>query len=302
MDVECTVKRCGTPSQRYLCQYHQDELADMILHLPQWLEYLDDARLGQTKLGESVRRSTDQTSPMPVNMTAGNLRTRIWDTLRDWNVHAVAQMTPEWAAMLADSAAGQETAGRFYGDIDWIIRAIERVINRPEPERTLGPCPNPVRLKGERRSHMCGTRLTAKADATEVKCPACKAIFEPDVLLRHTLANIDNWRFTTDEILTTLELLGTPIPRATFYDWRAKGKFRPVAWRKRDGTVVHARDHHNDQPLYVLAPIRKLIQRKDTKPCGDSSGTTSQPTPGPGTAPAEAGCAATEPASRTATT
>lgn len=51
---------------------------------PGWLELLHDAALGDTRLGESARRSSDLTSPIPCNLTASQLYDDIHDTLQRW--------------------------------------------------------------------------------------------------------------------------------------------------------------------------------------------------------------------------
>jgi hypothetical protein len=49
-----------------------------------YLEYLEDAALSRTRLGESARRSTDHTTPLPVNLGASALLDNIHDMLARW--------------------------------------------------------------------------------------------------------------------------------------------------------------------------------------------------------------------------
>lgn len=51
---------------------------------PGGLELLHDAALGDTRLGESARRSSDLTSPIPCNLTASQLYDDIHNTLQRW--------------------------------------------------------------------------------------------------------------------------------------------------------------------------------------------------------------------------
>jgi hypothetical protein len=60
-----TCQRCNAKCALFLCTNCSAELKDMLLHLPRWLDYLHDATVGNTRLGESARRSTDLGSPMP---------------------------------------------------------------------------------------------------------------------------------------------------------------------------------------------------------------------------------------------
>lgn len=87
MPTEC--QHCSAKSQLHLCSRCQGELRDTLTNLarrtntnretgetrpaPGWLELLEDAALGRTRLGESARRSTDRNTPLPVNLGASEL-------------------------------------------------------------------------------------------------------------------------------------------------------------------------------------------------------------------------------------
>lgn len=58
----CT--HCQRPARLPLCHRCTDDLRDNLRGLPTWIGYLRDAANGQTRLGESARRSTDKGSPM----------------------------------------------------------------------------------------------------------------------------------------------------------------------------------------------------------------------------------------------
>ena len=89
-------QRCSRKSQLYLCSPCQGELHDMLKGLatgqqlpngrtaPGWLEYLEDAALGRTRLGESARRSTEHSTPLPVNLGASALLNNVKDMLHRW--------------------------------------------------------------------------------------------------------------------------------------------------------------------------------------------------------------------------
>lgn len=108
-------QRCQTPSQLNLCPRCTGELRDMLLGLAQgpelpsghraagWIEYLEDAVLGRTRLGESARRSTDLTTPLPVHLGASELLDDVHSTLAKWT--AIVNTKTETLAV-----AGTETA------------------------------------------------------------------------------------------------------------------------------------------------------------------------------------------------
>lgn len=83
MSIECGA--CGRKSQLWLCDQCERDLRDMLLGLPKWIEYLHDAAVGQTRLGESARRSpSDYSGPVPFNERASELYDNVHACLEQW--------------------------------------------------------------------------------------------------------------------------------------------------------------------------------------------------------------------------
>ena len=92
--TECQI--CQGRATLFLCGVCQDSLRDMLRglavgqELPNgqrgagWLEFLEDAALGRTRLGESARRSTDRGSPMLHHEAASELHNNIHTMLLQW--------------------------------------------------------------------------------------------------------------------------------------------------------------------------------------------------------------------------
>ncbi|BCP29590.1 hypothetical protein [Mycobacterium intracellulare] len=71
-------QQCQRKTDLYLCTDCQQDLHDMLQglaigqqlptgqHAAGFIEYLEDAKLGRTRLGESARRSNERTTPLPV--------------------------------------------------------------------------------------------------------------------------------------------------------------------------------------------------------------------------------------------
>jgi hypothetical protein len=75
-------QHCGSrANDAFLCRQCATDLREMLEGLPRWLAYLSDAAHGQTRLGESARRSGDLTSPMPVHLGASALYRQVHNTL-----------------------------------------------------------------------------------------------------------------------------------------------------------------------------------------------------------------------------
>lgn len=92
--AECAV--CSGRSELYLCSVCQSELKSMLRglvvgqELPNgqrgigFIEALEDAALGRTRLGESARRSSEKGSPMLHNERASELLDNVHSMLLRW--------------------------------------------------------------------------------------------------------------------------------------------------------------------------------------------------------------------------
>jgi hypothetical protein len=85
MSIECGA--CGRKSTLWLCSPCQDELKEMLSGLPRWINHLEEAALGQTRLGESARRAPgDNRGPIPFNGRASELYDNVHDCLQRWTL------------------------------------------------------------------------------------------------------------------------------------------------------------------------------------------------------------------------
>lgn len=94
---------CQANTQLFLCKRCITDLRDTLIGLvartetnirtgetrpaPGWLALLHDAATGDTRLGESTRRSTDLTSPLPYSETASGLLANVTGMLGTWVRH-----------------------------------------------------------------------------------------------------------------------------------------------------------------------------------------------------------------------
>lgn len=95
--AECA--HCSAKTQLHLCTRCQSDLKDTLhglaigQELPNgrysrpWITCLEDAVHGDTRLGESARRSTERNSPLPVHLAASSLLDTVKDTLHRWAQH-----------------------------------------------------------------------------------------------------------------------------------------------------------------------------------------------------------------------
>lgn len=95
--AEC--QSCHAQTQLFLCKRCVADLRELLTGLASgfplgngrrsrpWLAALQDAATGDTRLGESTRRSTDLTSPLPYSETASGLLANVTGMLGTWVRH-----------------------------------------------------------------------------------------------------------------------------------------------------------------------------------------------------------------------
>jgi hypothetical protein len=90
---------CQAKSQTFLCGPCQTDLRDMLMGLVRgqelptgqraagFIEYLEDEAWGRSRKGESARRSSECSKPLPVNLGASQLLENVHNTLVGWVRH-----------------------------------------------------------------------------------------------------------------------------------------------------------------------------------------------------------------------
>ena len=236
-----------------------------------WIENLQDAVLGRTRLGESERRSTDRTSPMMAHLEASRLLDNVHATLVRWvqdicdsrgisypgprmyprdfvgplpfgavrgHATSATRSAAIWLAKHVSAIACDESAGMCYAEIKRVIDDIERMINRPEYTVECGPCPT----IGEDRQ-LCAVGLRAKPGDIEVTCWKCKQTHNVQKLIAQALEDCKRLLYSERELLDIMAQIGERIPRGTWWNWRSRG-------------VIKSRNEWDAEPKYWLEDAR----------------------------------------------
>jgi hypothetical protein len=159
-----------------------------------------------------------------------------------------------WLAAQVPAITQNEAAGEFFADIRNAVDQIERAINRPIPDRFLGPCPSQL------QDGLCDTTLMADRKAQEVTCPSCKIVHDVDAVERQLWERVDEWLLTPQEIHMIMEYFGEPVPASTIRRWKMEGRLVVRGWR--DG-----------KPRYWPGDVRRL-RKRDTR--AKTTATTSE--------------------------
>jgi len=225
-----------------------------------WLAALEDAALGQTRLGESERFSSDRNSPLPFSESASLLMDNVHGMLTTWVRHVCesrgipvsrafavtsARMSA-WLSCHVDAIAQDEAAGEIYGDVEGAVEQIERVINRPVPDRYLGPCP----VIGE-NNEVCNAQLTTSRDASNVECQRCHTLHSVTALHEAQMRTTDQMSFTISELYRLiLPVMREYVPDRTLRHWRSTGALVPTGYDS------------DNEPRFLLADVRALRDKK----------------------------------------
>lgn len=271
--ADCTV--CERKAQVFLCPTCIVELRTMLAGLPKWLGYLREAAYGQTRLGDDSRHSRGRVyrlngdaeaesygaKALAMFLAAGrcNLKAaRLMDESRGiittWVRHlcethsltvppGADAVLCAWLARNINTLAADPVADEIYGEFSDLIERIEHAINAPIPPRLCGPCPHV-----DDAGAVCGTRLTAPARATTVRCPECDTMHDIATLTEKLLMDAEYYPLSVQELSIALSAIGKPVPVKTIYRWTHENRLAPVSHRS-DG-----------KPLYNLADARRISQ------------------------------------------
>lgn len=281
--VKCTI--CEAESQLFLCNRCTLKLRDMLTALargerrqtggytPGWIEHLAEAALGQTRMGEMARWFRPAHAPLRFDSRASDQLGYVHSVLVEWVrdlcetrgvqtplLHTTSEVAL-WLAANVSAIAADQGAAVCYREISELTKDIERLIDRPIPQRFCGTCPSQLDGNhdtdcGKAHPHRCATILMAKREATEVICPVCRNAYDINELLTALRAALDDWRFPFKELPLVLSWLDERVPERTLRDWLAKGRLVPA-------------DYQGGKAVYRLADVRRLRTEKyQSKPTG----------------------------------
>lgn len=155
-----------------------------------------------------------------------------------------AILLAKWLSRHTSAIACDEAAGELYRDVKDAVDHIERVVNRPAPDRFLGPCP--VVLTESYGERVCSTELTAGRDDTSVQCSGCKQTHEVNELHEKQFERTDEMSFTIAQLFRIILPINREyVPLRTLQHWAASGRLVPTGY---DG----------EDPRFLLADVREL--------------------------------------------
>ncbi|MCK0174789.1 DUF1922 domain-containing protein [Mycolicibacterium sp. F2034L] len=271
-------QNCGRPTQLYLCDDCQTQLASMLSQIPSLAEELDTRiqKLDRITLGTIGRtRSIDPPDIIDFDAaeTARELRKTLLRIIKTVTERHTGRIPPglttvttanlaRWLQHNTPAIARLDIAGNTYRAITHYISpdhrggTLIRAIDRNE-RHFAGTCPT-IRGHDQDGPIECGTMLYADTDDREVTCPECKQPIDVERNRRDAREARDPR--TTDELLDVLEAIGEPIDPDTLDAWIKAKRLRLIGWR-HDGVFTQTRVNQHSEPLYSLKRAQKLRRR-----------------------------------------
>lgn len=168
-----------------------------------------------------------------------------------------------WLAEHINAVALSPGADEFCDELSERLRAIRRIVNRPNPAQPIGQCVGSVQLGHDRdchkrHPHRCGDVLYARHHDIEITCPTCKTVHNVERLKEQNLNELEHRRYLRAELHKVLQHYGERVAPATLHDWLKTGKLKPAGYQRPDGRFGLTRHSDEDKPVYRLADARKL--------------------------------------------
>jgi hypothetical protein len=132
----------------------------------------------------------------------------------------------------------------MYEEVTDAVRRARRAIDAPPDLVFMGRC----------RQESCGDELWCPADATEVRCWSCPAVYERDDLLAHYTGLAADVTAPAPVIARALTAQGKPLEVMRIYQWKRRGYLAPVG-----------KDMHTKNDLYRLGDVAAVLARMERK-------------------------------------
>lgn len=226
---ECA--NCKRQSDLFACKRCQDTLRGWFYDTPGWITALLEAVHGETRLGESVRRSSEKTSPMLCNLDASAQLIYTRSVLNEWTrdlCETRGTPIPDladgdlaiWLGRNVTAIACDQGFGVCYLEVKQMLEDIERLVDRPRSPALNTSCPALLRVGyGEQA---CGAYLTLLPNEDAVRCHECKTTHLVYELIELRLDELGpDVLFTAPEVLDVMAIIRRPLPESTWRRWRA---------------------------------------------------------------------------------
>lgn len=163
-----------------------------------------------------------------------------------------------WLAGAVHAIACDESGGQWRGEVDSLVRQIQRAVDRPVKIELLGFCITQV------EGGTCGTTLRAPEDAIEVRCRKCRTTRRCDTVRAQGQSDAHRALIPWAKVLETNKTQPEDrrVPDRKLRDWREVGLIKPRQYQYADGSHGNVRHEPDDVELFKWDDIVQLRSRK----------------------------------------
>jgi hypothetical protein len=160
-----------------------------------------------------------------------------------------------WLVGNIGAIACDESAGQWFGEIDSLVRQIERAIDRPVKIELLGFCITQVD-----GSKTCDTALRAPEDAIEVQCRRCRTTRRCDTVRAQGQSDARRALIPWPKVLETNKTQpdGWRVNERTLRDWKETGVLKPRGWLRPNGSHGITQRTVDDVQLFKWNDVEQL--------------------------------------------
>lgn len=179
--VTLCVTGCDRPAHEYfLCQHCTHALVADLRRVGELADQLEATIARQSRTGTGLGVATRPAEPpMPVNLTAAEVRADLGNVLTTWARDIRARTAagghvdnPITAAVYllghVSTMRTHPAAGELHDEITDAINRAWRTVDRPAERRFVGPCDE------------CGSDMYAHPHAAMLACPGCGEVYDAD--------------------------------------------------------------------------------------------------------------------------
>lgn len=251
---QCHVAECNSPisDSVYVCDPCISELDYTLDQFPDLWAELEATLTKQARFSAKSERPSRE-RPLPFHVSASDIAHRINNTLATWcrvimEDHACPAVRPdavnavlvEWLRDQLGWLQRQKFAAEAVGDIVDEISVIHQIIDRPQPQRYLGPCD-------------CGESLYITGSPKYADCPSCLMLHDVEALQERALIAADDTLAHASLISRAITSLGFPVTPVHISRWVQRGR-------------LLAKGHDKDgKALYRIGDVRGVAQEMESK-------------------------------------
>lgn len=240
--MTCTQCEATLPPGIHLCAGCVIRLEATLDQIPDALEAAAETAAKQDVLGSAGATGGTSSDPaMPINMTASERRTELWEIVVSWARWVIAedqraeQMPSEPTAYLRASTGEirlHDWAGDLAAELHEKHAAVMRAVDLPPDIVSLGQC------GAEEDGVRCAGTIRGQRGAQAAQCRECGAAYDAPAVQQERIAAAWHVHDTLSRVVRALQLSGYDVKLKSAQRWASSGALASDG-KRPDGIAVY---------------------------------------------------------------